>query len=151
PVVQIRFPIIGRVWITTTYDLTARVLKDSDTFTLRKEGGGIAGLRWWMPARLGALASNMLTMDEPDHTRLRGIVNEASSRGAALQRDPRIVGLGADLAAALLANGIPADIVDRYARILPLSVICELLGLPFADRPKFIAWANTVARLANVI
>ena len=30
------------------------------------------------------------------------------------------------------------------------SVICELLGLPPADRPKFIAWANTVARLAGV-
>ena len=44
-----------------------------------------------------------------------------------------------------------ADIVERYARTLPLSVICELLGLPLADRPKFIAWANTVARLANVI
>ena len=56
PVVQTRFPIIGRVWITTTYDLTARVLKDSDTFTLRKEGGCLAGLRWWMPPRLGALA-----------------------------------------------------------------------------------------------
>src|SRR5262245_47156714 len=32
----------------------------------------------------------------------------------------------------------------------PLSVICELLGLPAADRPKFIAWANTLSRLANI-
>jgi cytochrome P450 PksS len=32
---------------------------------------------------------------------------------------------------------------------LPLSVICELLGLPAADRPRFIAWANSVARLSN--
>src|SRR5947209_7585146 len=72
PVVAARFPIIGKVWITTTYELAAQVLKDSATFTLRKEGGGLAGLRWWMPAAIGALANNMLTMDEPDHTRLRG-------------------------------------------------------------------------------
>ena len=43
------------------------------------------------------------------------------------------------------------DLVERYARVLPLSVICELLGLPLADRPKFIAWANTVSRLTSAI
>ena len=149
-VVKTRFPIVGKVWVTTTYDLTARVLKDSDTFTLRKEGGGLAELRWWIPARLGALANNMLTMDEPDHTRLRGIVDEAFRRRAVLDMEPRIRVLAGELAGKLFANGSPADIVERYARTLPLSVICELLGLPLADRPKFIAWANTVARLANL-
>src|SRR5262249_30379052 len=39
--------------------------------------------------------------------------------------------------------------VDRYARRLPLSVICELLGLPAADRPRFIAWANSLTRLTG--
>ncbi len=151
PVVKTRFPIIGRIWITTTYELAARVLKDSDTFTLRKEGGGLAGLRWWMPGSIGALANNMLTMDEPDHTRLRQIVDEAFRRRAVLGMKPRIRALADDLAGALFANGSPTDIVERYARMLPLSVICELLGLPLADRPKFIAWANTVVRLTNVI
>jgi hypothetical protein len=46
PVIEIRFPIVGKVWITTTYEAAGRVLKDSETFTLRKEGGGLAGLRW---------------------------------------------------------------------------------------------------------
>ena len=77
PVVATRFPIVGRVWITTTYETTAHVLKDSATFAMRKEGGALAGLRWWMPAFIATFANNMLTMDEPDHTRLRGIVDEA--------------------------------------------------------------------------
>ena len=77
PVVKTRFPIIGTVWITTNHEMAVRVLKDSETFTLRKEDGGVAGLRWWMPGFIGALPNNMLTMDEPDHTRLRGIVDEA--------------------------------------------------------------------------
>ena len=71
PVLETRFPIVGKIWVTTTYESTARVLKDSETFTLQKEGSGLAGLRWWMPAFVAALANNMLTMDEPDHTRLR--------------------------------------------------------------------------------
>jgi cytochrome P450 PksS len=65
--------------------------------------------------------------------------------------EPRIRALADALADELFANGSPTDIVERYARALPLSVICELLGLPLSDRPKFIAWANTVARLGNVI
>jgi cytochrome P450 len=151
PVVATRFPIVGKVWITTTYEATARVLKDSATFTLRKEGGVLAGLAWWMPAFIGALANNMLTMDEPDHTRLRDIVDEAFRRRAVLDMEPRIRAIADELAGELFAAGSPADLVERYARTLPLSVICELLGLPLADRAKFIAWANTVGKLTNVI
>ena len=151
PVVETRFPIVGKVWITTTYDSTARVLKDSANFTLRKQGGGLAGLRWWMPAFVGTLANNMLTMDEPDHTRLRGIVDVAFRRRAILDMEPHIRAIADDLAGALFADGSPADLVERYARTLPLSVICELLGLPPSDRPRFIAWANRVARVTSVI
>jgi cytochrome P450 PksS len=65
--------------------------------------------------------------------------------------EPRIRAIADGLADALFADGSPADIVERYARTLPLSVICELLGLPLADRAKFVAWANSVARLAGVL
>ena len=119
PVVETRFPIVGKVWITTTYESTARVLKDGETFTLRKEGGGVAGLRWWMPAFVGALANSMLTMDEPDHTRLRQIVDEAFRRRAVLDMEPRIRAIADELAGELFADGSPADLVPRYARTLP--------------------------------
>jgi hypothetical protein len=64
-VVEVRFLIIGRTWITTTAELAGRVLKDSETFTMRKDGR-VAGLRWWMPGWIRTLAVSMLTMDEPD-------------------------------------------------------------------------------------
>ena len=150
PVVETRLPIVGKVWTTTTYKSAARVLKDSETFTLRSDGA-VAGLRWWMLGTLRALADNMLTMDEPDHTRLRRIVDEAFRRRAILEMEPRILAIADELAGELFAQGSPADLVERYARKLPLSVICELLGLPLADRPKFIAWAKTVGRLTGPI
>jgi cytochrome P450 len=151
PVVATRFPIVGKVWVTTTYETTARVLKDSATFTLRREGGALAGLRWWMPKSVATFANNMLTMDEPDHTRLREIVDEAFRRRAVLEMEPHIRAIADDLAARLFADGAPADLVARYARVLPLAVICELLGLPQADRAQFIAWANTLGRLTNTL
>jgi cytochrome P450 PksS len=151
PLIETVFPVTGRVWVTTTHEATARVLKDTANFTLRKEDGTVAGLRWWMPSTVTVLANNMLTTDEPDHTRLRGIVDEAFRRRAVLGMEPRIRVIADRLADELFANGEPADLVLRFARILPLSVICELLGLPQADRPQFIAWGNAMSRLIGPI
>src|SRR3954447_9211472 len=131
-IVEVRFPIVGRTWITTTSELAARVLKDNDTFTMRKDGR-VGGVRWWMPSSIRALAVSMLSMDEPDHTRLRSIVDEAFRRRAVLDMEPHILAIADELAAELFAQGSSADLVERYARKLPLSVICELLGLPPAD------------------
>ncbi|MDD1522164.1 MULTISPECIES: cytochrome P450 [Bradyrhizobium] len=151
PVVATRFPLVGNVWITTTHDATAQVLKDGATFTLRKDDGDVAGLRWWMPRFVRTIANSMLTMDEPDHTRLRSIVDEAFRRRAIVAMEPRIRAIADGLADELFAEECPADLVQRYARILPLAVISELLGLPLADRPKFIAWANAMSSLTNVV
>ena len=150
PLVKVRFPIVGKTWITTTSNMAGRVLKDNATFTMRKDGT-LAGLRWWMPRSIRTLAVSMLSMDEPDHSRLRGIVDEAFRRRAILDMEPRILTIADALAAELFADGSPADVVERYARKLPLAVICELLGLPAADRPRFIAWANSLTRLTGAV
>jgi len=148
-VVEVRFPLIGTVWATTTQELADRVLKDDATFTLRREDGTVVGLRWWMPGILRTLANHMLSVDDPDHRRLRDIVDEAFRRRAVLDLEPRIQSLADELADQLFAAGTPADLVAQFARTLPLSVICELLGLPLSDRPKFIAWAAGITRLSG--
>ena len=151
PVVEVRFPVIGKVWATTTQALADQVLKDTATFTMRREDGNVAGLRWWMPSIVRTLANSMLSMDEPDHKRLRDIVDEAFRRRAVLEMEPHIQAIGDQLAGEVFAEGEPADLIERFARKLPLSVICELLGLPLADRPKFVAWASGFTRFTGVI
>src|SRR6516164_1076375 len=151
PVVEVRLPIMGRVWMTTTQEMTSRVLKDNRVFTLRKDDGAVAGLRWWMLGIFRSFTKSMLSVDEPDHTRLRGIVEEAFRRRAILDMEPRIRAIASELAGDLFAQGSPADLVTRYARVLPLSVICELLGLPLADRPKFMAWAARATSASSAL
>ena len=51
----------------------------------------------------------------------------------------------------LFAQGSPADLVERYSRRLPLAVICELLGLPEADRPKFMEWTSRISRITGAL
>jgi cytochrome P450 len=151
PVVEVRFPLVGRVWVATTQEAAARVLKDGRVFTIRKDDGTVAGLRWWMPRIFRVFANSMLNMDEPDHARLRGLVDEAFRRRAVLDMEPRIRAIADELAGDLFAQGSPADLVTRYARLLPLSVICELLGLPREDRPKFIAWAGRATGVSSTL
>jgi cytochrome P450 len=151
PVVRVHFPIIGKVWATTTQALADRVLKDTETFTIRKDDGTVAGIQWWMPKVIRTLANSMLSMDDPGHKRLRDIVDEAFRRRAVLGMEPHIQAIGDKLADELFAEGSPCDLVDRYARKLPLSVISELLGLPPGDRTRFIAWASGFTRFTGML
>ena len=151
PVIEVHLPIVGKVWTTTTQDLSDQVLRDSDSFTSAKRtatspasGGGCrASCALWPTA--------CWRVDDPDHRRLRNIVDEAFRRRAVLAMEPRILLLADKLAEELFAEGSPADLVRRFARELPLSVICELLGLPLEDRPKFSAWAHRLTRASGPI
>lgn len=83
-----------------------------------------------------ALARHMLTMDPPDHTRLRRLVSGAFTPRRISALRPRVQALVDDLLGGIAAAGPDAtvDLVTAFALPLPYTVICELLGLPEADR-----------------
>ncbi|MER6205566.1 hypothetical protein [Streptomyces sp. NPDC001642] len=80
--------------------------------------------------------------------RLRRLVagHFTPTRIAALRT--RIVEIAADLLAGLPAAGT-ADLVSGYALRLPVTVICELFGVPEADRTVFRAWSNALVMPAS--
>jgi cytochrome P450 len=84
----------------------------------------------------------ILQMDPPDHTRLRTLVAKAFTMRRVELLRPRVASLAAGLIADMKAAGPPADLVDLYALPIPVAVICELLGVPVADRPKFRVWSD---------
>lgn len=84
-----------------------------------------------------AFARHMLSVDPPDHTRLRRLVSGAFSVRRIEELRPRIQGMVDDLLDAIAAAGSDAevDLVTAYAFPLPFTVICELLGVPERERP----------------
>ncbi|MEU4250737.1 cytochrome P450 [Amycolatopsis sp. NPDC026612] len=84
----------------------------------------------------------ILQMDPPDHTRLRTLVAKAFTMRRVELLRPRVAALATELIAGMKAAGAPADLVDAYALPIPVAVICELLGVPVADRPKFRVWSD---------
>jgi cytochrome P450 len=125
-------------WLVTSYADARALLADP---RLSKEAGGIAKV---LPAGLeGAFASplvrNMLFSDPPDHTRLRGLVNKAFTARATQRMRPRIE-QAADMLLDDLSGQAAFDLVAGYALPLPIIAICDLLGVPAADRDAFREW-----------
>ncbi|MGP3990918.1 cytochrome P450 family protein [Streptomyces sp. 3N207] len=90
-----------------------------------------------------SLLHHMLNTDPPEHGRLRTLVNKAFTPRAVERLRPRISEICDELLDALEGK-THVDLLAAYAVPLPVKVICELLGIPQADREMFRAWSNTL-------
>ncbi|HVV22290.1 MAG TPA: cytochrome P450 [Pseudonocardiaceae bacterium] len=88
----------------------------------------------------GQLMAHMLNSDPPDHERLRRLVNKAFTARRIEQLRPRIQQIADELLAAI--DQPEVDLLDAFAFPLPITVICELLGVPTDDRDDFRKWSN---------
>jgi cytochrome P450 len=93
--------------------------------------------------RAGLPAADLLTMDPPDHTRLRRLVAGAFTPRAIAGLEPWIREVTVQLLTA--ADGAGFDLIDALAFPLPIAVICHLLGVPVEDQAQFRAWGHDVA------
>jgi cytochrome P450 len=88
---------------------------------------------------------SILSLDPPDHTRLRRLVSSAFTVRRVERLRPRVrhlvAGLLDDLASAE-RTGQPVDLIARFAFPLPFVVISELLGMPDGDRDELRTWSH---------
>jgi hypothetical protein len=88
---------------------------------------------------------SMLAVDPPEHTRYRRLVSRAFSARAVTHFRERTGQIAQDLLDDLerdTPRGQPVDLVARYASLLPVTVISEMLGVPVAMRQQFLAWGD---------
>ena len=152
PIVRVKVPFLGKTWVVTTHEAVNEVLKDDVTFVRSPKNAGkrqFAGMRWWMPRTLRVLAENMLSYDDPDHRRLRKLVDQAFNRQSVEGLRGRIGDICDGLLDRLAGAG-PADLMEGLARPLPLTVICELLGLPEEDRLQFRRWVQALMSVTSL-
>ncbi|PJN36239.1 cytochrome P450 [Streptomyces sp. CB02959] len=138
PVHRVRTPYGQEAWLVVGHEAVRAALADP---RLGKD---------WSSANLQRVAgdetplfTNMLDADPPHHTRLRKLVaKEFTSRRVEALR-PRVQRITDELLDAMLAapDG-RADLIEALAFPLPMTVICELLGVPSMDRDAFRAWSH---------
>ena len=129
-------------WVCTRYDDAVMILRDPRF--------GREGMAKRMEARLGltqdtSRARDMLFQDPPDHTRLRALVSRAFTPRVVEVMRPHIQ----EIVDGLLdrVEGARAmDVIEDLAYPLPVTVICEMLGVPAADQDIFKTWSTDIAR-----
>ncbi|MDF3293656.1 cytochrome P450 [Streptomyces silvisoli] len=94
--------------------------------------------------------SGILSMDPPDHTRLRTLVAKAFTVHQVEKLRPAVKELAEGLLDGLEAAGPPADLVEDYALPIPVAVICRMLGVPTEDRPQFRVWSDAALSTSSL-
>ncbi|MFD9409778.1 cytochrome P450 [Streptomyces sp. NPDC059989] len=132
---RVHVPGSGDVWLVLGRDEVRAALTDT---RLRND---IRHSATWDSDGGNAIGLNMLQTDAPQHTRLRALVAREFTAGRIEAIRPRVQRIADGLLDALPPAGA-ADLVARYALPLPLTVICELLGVPLEDQHLFHTWST---------
>jgi cytochrome P450 len=143
PVCKIKLG-MGQVgWLVTRYSDVSSLLKDE---RLVKDPANAMtpeqlAKQPQIPKFLAPLTRNMLGMDDPDHARLKKLVQA----GFTPKRMDQLAGRTEEIAERLirdLKKQSRFDLIDSFALPMPVTVISELLGVPEADRARFARWSQ---------
>ncbi|WP_394832581.1 cytochrome P450 [Pendulispora rubella] len=136
--VKVQLPLGEPAWLATRYEDVRLVLSD------RRFSRSIALTREQAPRIMPRIAEGIVTMDPPALTRLRNLAVQAFTPRRVEALRPHVRALAHRLIDEMVAKGPPADLVEDYALPIPMSVICELLGVPVADQARFKEWNDSL-------
>ncbi len=94
---------------------------------------------------------SMLGQDPPQHTRLRGLVNQAFTPRIIRRLESRMHEIANELLDRAIELG-EVDLIQALTYPLPVTVIAEIIGVPAEDREQFKQWSDAaVANLGNLL
>ena len=132
------------MWFTTTYEGAATVLR-STTFG---QGEGAAMIRqdprYEHSAVLQAFSHMITFIDPPDHSRLRKLVSRVFSPRMIDKLRGYVVDVVDELLTPIERDG-GGDLVTQFGEHIPVTVVCELLGVPHEDHAQCRAWSEDIA------
>jgi cytochrome P450 PksS len=99
-----------------------------------------------IPKVFAPLMANMLDRDDPDHARLRRLVQKAFTPQRVEAIRASVQRQSDELIDRIAAKGGTFDLIAEYALPLPVEVISELLGIPVKDRGRFAKWSNALVQ-----
>ncbi|WP_225831414.1 cytochrome P450 [Streptomyces sp. NK08204] len=140
PVHRITGPDGTPAWLVTRYEDVRAALTDPRLSLDKRHASAGTYKGFSLPP---ALDANLLNMDPPDHTRIRRLVGRAfTPRRVEQLREP--IRRTADRLLDALGPHGTTDLIAAYAAPLPITVICDLLGVPESHRLDFRIWTDTL-------
>lgn len=127
------------VYLITRHEDVKMVLADHERFSNRRPPGFVVpgAPQLSEEDQRKAQAGNLLGQDPPEHQRLRRMLTPEFTLRRIRRLEPRIVAIVDEHLDAMEKAGPPIDLVEHFALPIPSLAICELLGVPYADREDF--------------
>ncbi|MFF2509691.1 cytochrome P450 [Streptomyces sp. NPDC058086] len=146
PLTRIRLPYgEGWAWLATRYD-DVKMITNDPRFSRREASvRQVTRLAPHFAPRPGALA----WADQPDHNRLRRAVSNAYTVSAVKRLRPRAQEMLDVLVDGMVADGPPADLIERVLEPFPINVVCEVMGVPVDERQKLHDWTREIISTAG--
>ncbi|MUL42002.1 cytochrome P450 [Streptomonospora sp. PA3] len=142
PVHWVRTAVGDAAWLVTDHALVRDLLDDARLGRSHPAPDGAA--RVGESVLFGGPVGDYGT-EHSDHARMRALLQPHFSPKRMRALRPRVEALTAELIDDLARQAPPADLHRAVALPLPIAVICELLGVPYADRERFRAWTQAAA------
>ena len=134
-------------WMTLSYDTAAQIFTDP-RFSVEYPEGQLQPFSEYInnPSYndlLTGLTKFMVAQDPPQHTRIRKLANKAFTRAEVTEMGARITAIVDELLEKIAASG-KLDLIEDFAYPLPITIICEVLGIPAADHHKMRDWTHNI-------
>ncbi|MEV0374217.1 cytochrome P450 [Streptomyces sp. NPDC050636] len=141
PLRRMRYPDGHMGWLATGHSVVRAILADP-RFSSRQElmHHPLADIGELPPAPVG----DMTGMDAPEHTRFRRLLMGKFTVRRMRELTERVEQITAEHLDAMERQGGPVDLVEAYAQPIPALMICELLGVPYAEREFFQRHTTTL-------
>ncbi|WP_055499089.1 cytochrome P450 [Streptomyces albus] len=140
PLTRVTMPHGGTAWLATGYEAVREVM--SSPAVSRAAAAENPAIPRLMPEP--PPAGTIMTLDPPEHSRLRRLVSKAFTARRVEAMRPRIQKAVDELLDDMVAHGAPADLVRHLAVPLPVRVICEVMGVPVEDEKHFRAFTEGI-------
>jgi cytochrome P450 len=141
--------------VTASYDVVSQVLRSDDWRAGPDEDAmpSVLGavVRWARdPRALGPIdPPSLLVVEPPDHTRYRRLVSKVFTARAVEALRPSVEAVAAELLDRLAGHD-EVDVVERYANLLPVAVIAQILGVPVEDHQRVLRLGHLAAPSLDV-
>jgi cytochrome P450 len=126
------------MWLLFDYESVKRAMTDHEAFSSM------------VSSPTGKAPDWLVFADPPRHTKLRAIIMRAFTPRSIANLEPRVRELSRELLNQTIERG-EMDLVADYSNLLPAMVISEMIGIPLADRSRFLRWGDVIMKLSYTL
>lgn len=144
PVARVRMPVGGEAVLLTRHADVVKASTDPRCGIIQVSDGEVPRRGRGRAPGTGNEMASLFSVSDARHNQIRRLVTQWFTVKTANTLAPRVVEVTNELVDAMERSGPPADLFEDYAIKTPMTVICELLGVPQQDEPQFRQWARVL-------